>query len=295
VNGSEALVELVVLLLLFAGVPGLLAGAGQAQAMEVSDLDAPVAPGAKTSYRQLVRKVFVGAESRGKKELEVTQVKLLRRPGTKERATVEGGMLLTGFDARWVGGDGRRNLLLSFSAVDAETKDGADSDNPFVVMVVPEGMSEPQDVADLKRDRFMWMGDALLPIGPDDAFFVSAAHHNSGQGYLMESLYHIREGRLRGIGESFTLSVDGGCRNMFRESSVWRTEPVAGSTYPRIVLTVTRRIGPGDEDRRDCGTKAKSQIEAYSGSWLWDAARKSYAAEKVDELRKLDAINEKNL
>lgn len=265
-----------------------------ARAAEVKNLDAPIAAGSKLSYRQLVKKVFPGAKDAGPGRMEVADTKLLRRPGTRERTQVDEGMLLTAFDARWVRGDGRRNLLLSWSAVEAANKDDTALDTPFVVAVIPEGMSEPQDVADLKLDRFMSLSDKLLALGPDDGFIVSGRHHNAGQGYLLEGLFHIRDGRLHRIDEIFALNVSAGCVNTFTEAVNWRTEPDAAAPYPRIVATVTRQVGPDPEDHCP-GKSAHRKAETYTGSWRWDGARKAYAVENDAELKRLAAINEKNL
>jgi len=273
----------------FACVLLALAGMTSAWPAEVADLDADYTSGAKASYLQLLLKVFPGATRTDERELTLAQNKELRRPGTKERSSLPAGARLTGFDARWIRADGRRNLLLSFSA------SGADAFEPFIVMVVPEGASEPQDVADFSADRMTWMNDQWLDLGQDDAFIVSAAHHNSGQGYLIESVFHIREGRFRAVADLFTLNVNGGCQNLFTETTAWSTEPVPASSHARVRVAVTRKVGPAAEERKECGSRAKSRVETYRGSWTWNAARNAYVSEGKDDLARLGAINRKNL
>lgn len=91
--------------------------------------------------------------------------------------------------------------MVAFSAVDAQSRDNSALNSPFIVAVIPEGMTEPLDVADVRLDRFMVIGENVLSLGPDDGFIVSGSHHNAGQSYLLEDLFHIREGRLRAINE----------------------------------------------------------------------------------------------
>src|SRR5262245_52502638 len=142
---------------------------GMAWAELVRDLDAPIAAGAALSYRQLVDRVFPGSGKAGDQG-EVTTVaeKVLRRLGTRQRTVVSEGTRLTGFEVLRVRGDGRRYLVLRW---DAEPPDG--QIGASVVAVFPEGSAEPQDVADVKDDRFSSFGSgALLPLGRGDGLQV---------------------------------------------------------------------------------------------------------------------------
>jgi hypothetical protein len=160
-----------------------------------------------------------------------------------------------------------------------------------VLAVFPEGDSEPQDVADVKSDQLTSLVDQPpLPLGQDDGFFVKNHHFNSNQGYLDTSLFHIRQGRLRHIGNVFTFTLRGMCARSFEQTLHWRTEPAGASPYPAVVATVTLTPGPGEYEAQGCPKRPPARPKTYSQTWKWNQAAERYQ-KAGDGLRELERFN----
>jgi hypothetical protein len=271
---------------------GLGAAPGQAWAGSIPDLNAAVEPGSAITYAKLVASVFKGARPDSLTgEMVTASDKVLRRPGSKERTTVPAESGLESFEAIWVRGDGRRYLVMFWTAkTEATEVPGHDA---CILAVFPQGSAEPQDVAEVKTDMFCTLGQDPLPsLGPDDAFSVLNHHSNSNQSYLDTTLFHIHQGRLRVAASVFTLSVRGLCQDSFQEALTWRGEPRDGSPYPRLLATVTLTSGPQGDERSGCpqGQRANRQ-KVFTGVFAWDKAKERYLAQGKG-LEALDRFNQ---
>ena len=277
------------LLLTVSSIPGWVG------AEPVVDLDAPVATGSDITYKKLVDSVFKGVKEDSESNGRLTaSEKVLRRPGTKDRTVLPEGTRLDSFEAIRVRGDGRRYIVMFWNAVsDATDVPGGGA---AILAVFPEGSAEPQDVADVKGDVFCSLGGGqLLPIGPDDGFTIANSHHNSNQGYLNTTLFHIHEGRLRRVSEVFTLRLNVACEKSFDQKLAWRTEPDGDKPYPKVVAEVTLTMGIGKEEGGDCPKgKQGFRKQVFSQIYCWDKAKNLYVAEGKG-FEALDRLNKKSL
>lgn len=272
----------------------ILAGLAMAAGIELPPgWDTPM--GLKGDAYDAARRIFPGASRNREDQLLLARDKALRMPGTsKKRADLPAGTVLSapGFPLS-VRSQGKKYMVLLWEGVRPEdSEDGGFGSEVAVLAVFPEGSIEPTDVAEVKQDRFTSLGQ-LVSLGDEDAFVVSSTHSNSGQGYALTDLFHLRDGRLRRIaGSIFTLSNNAGCSKSFEETLRWRTEP-DGSNPPRIVATVDLIHSPGDFTK-DCRPRPKAITETFENNYRWDAAKAMYrdAGGSLDRLYKW---NERNL
>lgn len=252
---------------------------------DASVFDAPILPGDARTPAALARKVFPGLDETGADGPVTAREQVLRQPGTKERFTLPAGARLTGATPLAVRGDGRSHLLVLWQfEADTDTPGGGAA----VLSVFPEGDLAPTDVVSVQTDAFCDLGDGkLLPLGPDEAFFLRNHHFNSDQSYLDTGLYHVVSGRLRRIAQVFTLSVRGGCDTAFDERLDWRTQARPGAALPDVTATV--RLAPGEGCRKGpLGAAAREFRETYRH----DAHLGRYVA-RGDGFAALDAFNAK--
>lgn len=254
--------------------------AGAALAAPVKDIDAPVTPGSPLTVRKLAEKIFKGLkEEENSSDLVLSEEKVLRQLGTKERSTAPAGAKLTSYESRTVRADGRRYLLL---LVEVETPQ--EEGEPFgltVLAVFPEGGDELLDVANMKTDRFCNLDqDKLFPLGPDDALLIRNHHSNSNQSYLTSTLLFVREGRLRRIAEVFTLSVVSDCAHSFSETLEWSAtpDPEAPKGYPKVVAKAVLKHEPWPGAGLDCPKKSSKPATVFTETYRWSEAKKIFQA-----------------
>lgn len=282
---------LVILLLL---PPALAFGTEPPKALEpppavssVARLVAPL-PGMKASALDLLRTVFRGAEvAQDGNSVMLKNLKVLRKPGTKDRIELPEGTKLHDGETFVAQGEGKNYRVLLYHA---EVPHNDTSETPAVLLIVPAEGGEPTDVVDVAEDRFASLSSQFLPLGPDEAFVVESTHSNSNQAYAIQALYHIRKGRLSRVGSVFLLSVFGVCEGSFAESLAWKPEDDPGSPYPRIRATVTVVHGEGARD--DC--KKKKWTELHEEVIHWNAGQGRYV-EPASAFARLRAFNKKNL
>lgn len=270
------------------------AARGEVHPETIKELSAPVQAGSKITYMKLVNAVFRGASGDAQGDgLLTASEKVLRRIGEKERTVLPEGTRLTGFEILRVRGDGKRYLVLAITVETDETD--VIGGGAFVLADFPEGSAEPQDVAEVKGDRFCGLARDGIVLGPDDGFFVENYHSNSNQGYLITDLFHIHEGRLRRVDSLFTLSLNGMCRDSFEEVQSWKTEDDPPSPYPKVVVTVTLQMGPRVQERSDCPkTKKPAKPQVFTDTCRWDKAKGRYVSGEGN-IDKLDDFNKNHV
>lgn len=241
-----------------------------APAERVTDFERPAWPSSARTFAQLGQAVFPGAgldEESG--ALVTARDKVLRQSGTRERVTLPGLTRVTEVEAFPVRGEGRRYLVTLW---DAAASVGHPGETSRILAIFPEGAGEPTDVVSVQTDSFCDTNDGkLLPLGPDDAFFIRNQHNNSNQSYLDTGLFHVVDGRLRRVAEVFTLEVRLDCPHTFFETLSWRVLPGAGGGRPGVAASV--RVSP----RTDCpGGKTYVRPRDYGETYRWDPARRQY-------------------
>lgn len=119
----------------------------------------------------------------------------------------------------------------------------------------------------------------MLSLGPGDAFTVTNSHHNSSQGYLNTTLFHIHGGRLQRVAEVSTLRLNGPCEKSFDETLSWRTEKDSAA-WPKVIAAVTLTRGIGKDDGGDCPrSRQGSRKEVFSQTYRWNKAKDCYVRE----------------
>jgi len=237
----------------------------------ITDVRAPVREGSPLTWRQLAEGVFPGLSDDGQAGLVLTEQKVLRRPGVKERTILPEGAHVSGFEAASLTGGGQRFVLLLMSVEDADTEVPGGA---AVLAVFREGEAEPRDVVELKSDLFTSLGGPpFLQLGADEAFTITNSHFNSNQGYQDAALFHIHKERIRRIASVFTLTVRGMCERSFSERALWRTLPDPGNVYPRVLAEVTLTRGAEGEDAVGCPkARRAAPPAAFSEEYRWDKA-----------------------
>ncbi len=281
--------RLLVLVLLFAA--SILAVHGGPRADTTTKPDAVAETKPDLDFEKLLGSVFKGIrEDPETNDLVTVAEKVLRRPGTKERTVLPAGTRLNSIEVIRVRGDERRYIVLFCSAQTEETE--VPGGGAAILVVFPEGSAEAQDVAEVKSDLFCSIDtNPVLPIGPDDAFTVTNSHHNSSQGYLDTTLYHVHGGRLQRVAEVFTFRFNGPCKESFDETPAWTTEKDPDSPYPKVVATVTLTMGIGEDEGGDCPKSKKGfRKQVFSQTCRWNKAKNFY----VSEGKGFDALNRFN-
>ncbi|MHC1726216.1 MAG: hypothetical protein AB9866_09450 [Syntrophobacteraceae bacterium] len=269
--------RLLVLLLLAAFVPTAHTGAW---ADTPRGSDAVAEKEAGPDFEKLLDSVFKGIhEDPETNDLVTVAEKVLRRPGTKERTVLPESTRLNSIEAIRVRADGRQYTVLFCSAETAETE--VPGGGAAILAVFPEGGAEALDVAEVKTDRFCGIdASRLLSLGPDDAFTITNSHHNSSQGYLNTTLFHIHGGRLQRVAEVSTLRLNGPCEKSFDETPAWRTEKDPAAPWPKVIATVTLTMGIGKDDGGDCPKSRQGfRKQVFSQTYRWNKAKDFYVSE----------------
>ncbi|BCS33111.1 hypothetical protein TBR22_A23370 [Luteitalea sp. TBR-22] len=218
---------------------------------------------------------------------------VLRLPGTsRERALAPAGSRLEDLQRTTVRSpDGPVDLLL-WSVRRGEEAAGGFGDEVAVLAAFPAGQEAPTDVVEVKLDRFTAFGELpWLSIGTGDAFAIRNTHHNAGQPYLIEALFHVVGGRIRRIAEVQTLGESSGCGNAFTETLTWHARPGKGP-WATVVARVDLVRAPADA-QTDCEPPHPPERRTrYEGTFAWDATARRYrpAGGTLDQLA---AWNEK--
>lgn len=269
--------RLLVLLLLIAFVPAVHA-ASRAKTPRGPDAVAEKESG--LDFVKLLDSVFKGIhEDAETNDLVTAAEKVLRRAGTRERSVLPEGTRFNSIEAITVRADGRRYTVLFCSAETVETE--VPGGGAAILTVFPEGGAEALDVIEVKNDRFCSIdASRMLSLGPGDAFTITNSHHNSSQGYLNTTLFHIHGGRLQRVAEVSTLRLNGPCEKSFDEKLSWRTGNDPAAPWPKVIATVTLTMGIGKDDGGDCpGSRQGFRKQVFSQTYRWNKAKDFYVKE----------------
>ena len=235
----------------------------------------PLGPG-KTAIDG-ARRIFPGGTLDGD-TFELTEDKILRMPGTsKDRADLPAGTTLQAPDSVTIRAQGRRYTLLMWDGErPTSSENGGFGDSIAVLAVFPEGSAEPTDVAEVRQDRETYLIAGGTPtLGPDDTFTVVNTHLNAGEEFVITSLFHLRDRRLRRIAEVFTESAMG-CTGSVVETPSWKIGAVKGGEYPELISVVDVVKNPAAYTK-DCeAPRPKERRLHYEDRYRWDALKKQY-------------------
>jgi hypothetical protein len=261
-----------------------LPGAG---VLKNQDLTAPVRAGSKTTYFDLLRKLFPDLNDEGGAHGTVP-VGSLSEPGKRE--AIEGDIKFE-FKPYWMNSEGRR-LLLLWVDVKAE---GANEATPYEgeAAVLAAFALEPEprllDALDVKTDRFtgFWEDRPGFRLSPrDDALVVYSTHWNAGESYVDIDVLFVDGGRFKKITSLFMYDTQG-CGVGYRQTPSFRAVPEAGRKYPIVLVKVKLRREP---DGPECERRSAGYTRFYQGVYRWNAAKGRYEGGS----RQLDRLGEFN-
>ncbi|HVF66951.1 MAG TPA: hypothetical protein VM914_04785 [Pyrinomonadaceae bacterium] len=277
------------LLFLLAALGGSRAAAGVrvGAAAQSGDLAAPIRPGSKTTYFDLLRELFpdLRADATAGRTIPLRS---LSEPF--ERRPIEGGIKFD-FKPRWIMSEGRRLLLLWVDLTAARANEGMPYEGEAVVLAV-YGL-EPRvtllDALEVKNDRFtgFWGDRPVFRLSPtSDALVVYSTHSNAGESYVSIDVLFVDAGRFKKIASRFVYNTQG-CGAGFTQTPHFRAVADPGRKYPRVLLKVRLRREP---DGPECERRAAGYTRFYSGLYRWNPARGRYEGGS----RQLDTLDEFN-
>jgi hypothetical protein len=263
-------------------------GGGPGQA---DSLSSPIPGAPKTTYFDLLAKLFPGLTAEGKAR-ETVPLGSLSEPG--ERKVVEGDIEFD-FKPYWFLSGGRRLLLLRVDVKAEGANEGTSYEGEAVVLAVYRLGSEVEllDALEVKTDRFtgFWEDRPLLRLDPrNDAFIVYSTHSNAGESYISLDMLFVDAGRFKRIASRFVYNTRG-CGVGFTETPYFRPAPDPGNKYPRVFVTVRLRKDP---DGGECERRTRGYTRYYRGVYRWNRVRGEYETSSR-QLEVLDEFDERRV
>lgn len=211
---------------------------------------------------------------------------------SKEVTELPAQSRFTEFDARLVRSDGKQYLVTLWNAeTDATEVPGGGA---AILAVFPVHSDKALDVVSVKADRFTFFGEQMPPrLGNHETFIIGNSHHNSSQGYLISSLFHIHRGKLQQIDAVFTLSAHGLCES-FSEVLSWKSLKHRGSVYPPFIATVNLVAKSENSDDESCAKQKPVHSRVFTKTYRWNKRQQRYEGDNK-EFDMLEKFNEKNL
>ncbi|HWO01481.1 MAG TPA: hypothetical protein VNS63_19635 [Blastocatellia bacterium] len=266
--------------------------------LQSPDLKSPVQPGSKTTYFDLLRKVFPDLQTDSTHDdasIAHGSVPIRKIDDQRESIVLESDIEIKGFDSRWIKSGGRRLLLLSADLSADDANEGTPYEGEATVLAVfgLEPKIELLDVMDIKSDRFtaFWEDHPLVHLNSqNDAFVIYSTHSNAGENYNDLALMFVDDGRFKII-SSFFLFNTHGCGAMFTESPSFRALPAIGRKYPKILVTVRLKK---NADTDGCDRRTRGYTRYYNALYYWKQAKTQYESDSR-QLEKLDRFNRARL
>lgn len=279
-------VALLLLLLVLGGsrASGVRPGGGDSQ---TGELTSPVRVGSKTTYFDLLRKLFPDLNADGTARGSVP-VGSLSEPGERKAIT---GDIKFDFKPYWINSEGRRLLLLWVDL----TAEGAGVGTPYEgeAVVLAVFRLEPElrllDALEIKTDRFtgFWQDRPTFRLSSQtDALVVYSTHSNAGESYNSIDMLFVDGGRFKKVASLFTYNTQG-CGAGFNATPYFRAVADPAGKYPRVLLKVRLRREP---DGPECGQRAAGYTRFYQGVYRWNPAARRYEGGS----RQLDRLDEFN-
>lgn len=248
----------------------------RAQAHAQNDADAPVRPGARPTFMDLIKLVLPDADYdtggiKAHKSIEVRDLFADDEPGA-----YEGQLTLDNFDKLWLRDGPHTHLCLLLhltSAGDLFTW------GELNVMALYQVEPRPRllDAAAVQADRFagLWSPQPTLAIGPrKDAAVIANSHFNSSQGYLELTLISIERNRLVSIYDRARLEHAIECGHTFTESLTFSALPQSHTTHYSLRLRAKLELGP---DHEGCTPgRKRTTIKHYQTLLTWRPKKLMY-------------------
>lgn len=265
-----------------------------AQVAQVEDLTERVRPGSKTTYLDLLLKVFPGLRAPdGTMPGAGRSVPLSHLFGDYRGVVFEGLLPVHRVERLWIRSGGRRRLLL-LAHVGAPDV-GEARDLAVLALFALEPDARLLDAKDVQSDRFagFWDAQPRVRLAPgDEAVVIANSHHNSSQNYLGLTLVAPDRDRLRILYDLPTLLDLNDCDGRLTQTA--RLTPLRrpARTRPDILVQVrVRKTAP--DPACDPPRRARPYVRHYRARLVWNDAERKYAA-RGDALTRLSRFNEQN-
>lgn len=250
------------------------------RAFFVEDLSAAVADDTGTTYLDLLREVFPGADGTdGGRPAQPHSARLRNLERPREVNVREGAVEFSTAQALWFVHEGEHHLALIVNARhDPAGRPGGGDEFHVLAVFAPQSQPRLVDAAEIDFDRFVgfWEESPLLPVRQGEtAFWVRAAHHNSSEGFHSYYLTELRAGRLHlALPEPFGLTDVKLCGSDTVETL--RIGRERGAFAGRRVFDL--HVRTETKPTRDCeGEKpARRRVAVRNYRLRWDARRRSY-------------------
>lgn len=283
-------------LLLCAALALVNGASSSAKVRSVTDYRSPVRDGTKTTYLDLLRKIFPDVEMGSGDAQDATahtSIPLNHLSGDYRGKVYRGEMRISGVYSPV---DQRRNRGQLLLLVQAHSDDG-ELFNWGDISVLALFQLEPTvkllDAADTQGDRFtsFWEEQPILALSPQqDAVIIASSHHNSNQEYLGLTLISAENNRLRTIFELPTLLNTNGCGNNFSQTP--SIIVLKGSKGARSNLSVQVKLVK-ERDDESCEKRIAGYTRYYRALLVWNSSKGMYQA-TGNALTRLARFNEQN-
>jgi hypothetical protein len=266
-----------------------------AQVKSVTDYASPVREGTKTTYVDLLRKLFPDVEMSGSQEATAhTTIPLNHLSGDYKGKVYRGEMRITGIysPAGQKGNRGQLMLLVQARNDNGELFNWGDISILALFQLDPT--LKLLDAADTQADQFtsFWEERPLLGLSPlEDAVIIANSHHNSSQGYLWLTLVSAEDNKLRMIFDLPILLNANGCGNNFSQSpSIAVLKGSRNGVRPNLSLEVKL---VKERDDESCEKRTAGYTRYYLALLVWNSSKRMYEA-RGNALTRLARFNEQN-
>jgi hypothetical protein len=285
--------------LLFFGVAVALSNGSvaDAQVRSVTDYASPVREGTKTTYADLLRKIFPDVEvgsGAGQEATAQTSTALNHLSGDYKGKVYRGEMRITGVysPAERKGNRGQLMLLVQAHSDDGELFNWGDIS--ILALFQLEPTLKLLDAADTQSDQFtsFWEEQPLLALSPlEDAVIIANSHHNSSQGYLWLTLISAEDNKLRTIFDLPILLNTNGCGNNFSQTpSIAVLKGSRKGARPNLSVEVKL---VKERDDESCEKRTAGYTRYYRALLVWNPSKRMYEA-RGNALTRLARFNEQN-
>lgn len=267
-----------------------------AQIFSVTNYDEAVGAGTKTTYFDLLKKIFPDvAQNTAPGAVNDTvahkTIPLNHLLGEYRGKVYEGEMKIESVERLAAQAQGRNQMLLLVHV------SGSDEFNWGTLSVLALFQLEPTlqllDAGDVQADQStsFWEETPHLRISPQGTgVIVASSHHNSSQSYLLLSLVAAEGNQLRTVYDFPTILQENACGRTFSQTPSINVLRATTGAHFNILVKVKLVKEPDDAS---CEKRTRGYTRYYQGLLVWNSAKRKYETQGRG-LDQLAAFNEKN-
>jgi hypothetical protein len=266
-----------------------------AQVSIVTNYEEAIGVGTKTTYLDLLRKIFPDASTETGADMDAAvahrTIPLRHLFGDYKGKVYEGEMKIEQIERLPAKGQNPGQLLLLVHALSPELFSW---DKMSVLALFQlEPSVKLLDAGDVQADQFtsFWEEKPRLQIGPQrEAIIVESDHHNSSQSYLSLTMISTEGGKLRTVFDFPILLHGNDCGNTFSQTpTVSVLKEVTGAHFNIFVkVKLVKEL-----DDESCEKRTRGYTRYYQSLLVWNSAKRQYET-RGRGLDQLARFNEKN-